>query len=123
VVRSAGISTLYLGPLQSNPDPHPKVREYLFVCRAVRKRPPNRRWRPIDVRGVFLNGVPIYNQFSSVLSGPESLALRPLAASRSIQDAHGNAQDCWSRWREKAPKTRDDRLRARRLSGLRTVAR
>jgi hypothetical protein len=61
-VRSAGISMLYLGPLQSSPNPQQAPQEYAIRLprypRAATAHPAS----PSDITGIFVNGVPIHNQ-------------------------------------------------------------
>ena len=67
VVRSAGISLQYLGPLQAAPRPEEKVHDFVFrVPRHPEPATGQLHRVPVDIVGVFLNGVPIYNQFESV---------------------------------------------------------
>jgi hypothetical protein len=61
-VRSSGIALRYLGLLQSPPVPRTKVREFVFEL-PREPRPATVHSRiPVDIAGVFLNGMPIYNQ-------------------------------------------------------------
>jgi len=64
VVRSAGISLAYLGPLAVDPNPAPTARQFSFRI-PVQPRPemgPHAHI-PADYAGVFVNGVPIPNHF------------------------------------------------------------
>ncbi len=67
VVRSAGISLQYLGPLQAAPRPEEKIHEFVF---RIPRHPVAEAGKlarvPVDIVGAFLNGVPVYNQFESV---------------------------------------------------------
>ena len=66
-IRSAGISTRYFGPLQSPPMPPEKARQFLFLI-PRNPRPDagsHAAVRP-GITGVFVNGVPIYNQLETL---------------------------------------------------------
>jgi hypothetical protein len=68
IVRSAGISTHHLGPLQNPPSPLDAVSRFEF--RIPRRPQPvgsgaDSAWLPQGAIGVFVNGAPIYNQFVS----------------------------------------------------------
>ncbi len=67
VVRSAGVSLRYLGPLQPAPIPAAGPREFEFRV-PIRPEPETGRHAriPVDVAGVFVNGLPIYNHFHSL---------------------------------------------------------
>lgn len=66
-VRSSGISLHYLGRLQTAPVPTEKTREFVFRIPRHPEPASGRHARiPVDVAGVFLNGIPIYNQFEAV---------------------------------------------------------
>src|ERR1035438_6247422 len=66
-VRSAGVSLKYFGPLQPAPIPSETAREFLFRI-PLHPQPETGRHAgvPVDVIGVFLNGLPIYNQFEAL---------------------------------------------------------
>ena len=67
VVRSAGISLKYFGPLQSSPLPSETVREFAFEIPIHPEPETGRHGRvPVDVVGTFVNGLPIYNQFEAL---------------------------------------------------------
>lgn len=80
VVRSAGLSTHYLGPLQSNPDPQPMVQEYVFHLPRYPQASVSRPATPAEYAGVFLNGVPIFNQFQTSYQGRNLWHFDPLGA-------------------------------------------
>lgn len=65
-VRSAGISLHYLGPFQTSVAPAERLHQFLF---RIPKHPsPETKFRLSvrpDVLGVFVNGMPIYNQFEA----------------------------------------------------------
>jgi hypothetical protein len=65
-VRSAGISLLYFGPLQTPANPVERLRQwrFLFPLRPTPQTGAHTNVRP-DVVGVFVNGLPIYNQFEA----------------------------------------------------------
>jgi hypothetical protein len=61
-VRSSGIALRYLGLLQSPPVPQTTVRDFVFeLPREPRPAAVHARI-PVDIAGVFVNGMPIYNQ-------------------------------------------------------------
>ncbi len=69
-VRSAGISLYYLGPFQTSANPAERLHQFRF--RVPRLPAPETGINPSghlsvrpDVLGVFVNGMPIYNQFES----------------------------------------------------------
>ncbi len=65
VVRSAGLSTHYLGPLQNPPSPANAVREFAFHL-PKQPRPATGRHPSIGaIGGVFVNGMPIYNPWEA----------------------------------------------------------
>ncbi|MBI4906712.1 MAG: YHYH protein [Acidobacteria bacterium] len=66
-VHSAGLSVRYFGPLQSRPIPAAGLQSFEFRI-PVHPRPESGRHTrvPADVLGVFVNGLPIYNQFESL---------------------------------------------------------
>jgi hypothetical protein len=64
LVRSAGISLAYLGPLQNAPQPMQQVRQFVFHFPAAPAPETGRHAHvPVEYVGAFLNGTPIYNQF------------------------------------------------------------
>jgi len=66
-VRSAGISLRYLGPLEAPPIPNEAPREFVFTLpRASRPGQGTHARLPAGIAGVFLNGMPIYNQFEAL---------------------------------------------------------
>ncbi len=66
-IRSAGISLYYLGPLQTPADHIERIRQLRF---NVPRFPAPEKGAHLSVRpdviGVFVNGVPIYNQFTAL---------------------------------------------------------
>ncbi len=67
VVRSAGISLRYLGPLQTPPIPREGVQEFAFrIPRRPKPADGIGARVPAQVIGVFLNGMPIHNQFEAL---------------------------------------------------------
>jgi len=63
IVRSSGVALRYLGLLQSPPVPPTKAREFIFEIPREPRPPSGVHPRiPVDIAGVFLNGMPIYNQ-------------------------------------------------------------
>ena len=67
-IRSAGLSLYYLGPLQTPADHVERIRQWQFnVPRfpTPASKESHLSVRP-DVTGVFVNGVPIYNQFTAM---------------------------------------------------------
>jgi hypothetical protein len=67
IVRSAGISLKYFGPLQASPVPAESLREFAFEIPTHPEPETGRHARvPVDVIGVFVNGLPIYNQFEAL---------------------------------------------------------
>ncbi len=66
-IRSAGISLYYLGPLQTPADHIERIRQLRF---EVPRFPAPEKGTHLSVRpdvgGVFVNGVPIYNQFTAL---------------------------------------------------------
>jgi hypothetical protein len=66
LVRSAGISLAYLGPLQSAPQPPQSVQEFCFRIPTTPQPAAGRHAHvPAGFVGAFVNGVPIYNQFEA----------------------------------------------------------
>ena len=66
-VRSGGISLKYLGPLQLNPLPSEGPREFSFQIPLHPQAAAGLHGRvPVDIVGVFLNGLPIYNHFEAL---------------------------------------------------------
>jgi hypothetical protein len=66
-VRSAGIPLRYFGLLQAPPLPNSTIREFVFRIPRHPKPEHGRHERvPIDITGVFANGLPIYNQFETL---------------------------------------------------------
>ena len=66
IVRSAGLSLAYLGPLESSPQPRNEPREYIFRFPLNPRRETDRHAHvPAEYVGAFVNGVPIYNQFEA----------------------------------------------------------
>jgi hypothetical protein len=66
IVRSAGLSLARLGPLAVNPNPPAAPRQYTFrIPRNPQPASAARPRVPADYGGVFLNGVPIFNQLQS----------------------------------------------------------
>ena len=66
-VRSAGISLKYFGVLQQAPVPSERLREFIFHIPLHPEPAPERHARvPLGAMGVFLNGLPIYNQFETL---------------------------------------------------------
>src|SRR5262249_32848760 len=66
IVRSAGTSLAYLGPLASPPQPRDERREFVFRFPLRPERETGRHPHvPREFVGAFLNGVPIYNQFEA----------------------------------------------------------
>jgi len=67
IVRSAGLSLAFLGPLQIAPVASENLQQFEFRI-PVRPEPdPGRGARvPVGVIGVFLNGLPMYNQFEAL---------------------------------------------------------
>ncbi len=67
IVRSAGISLKYFGPLQAPPVPFENLREFVFKIPLYPQVETGRRPRvPVDVVGAFVNGLPIYNHFEAL---------------------------------------------------------
>lgn len=67
VVSSAGISLRYLGPLQLPPIPHDTVRDLVFrIPRHPQPETGQHARVPSGINGVFVNGLPIYNQFETL---------------------------------------------------------
>jgi YHYH protein/Cupredoxin-like domain len=67
VVRSAGISLKYFGPLQNAPTPSETLREFVFKIPLHPEPETGRHARvPADVIGAFANGLPIYNHFEAL---------------------------------------------------------
>src|SRR5260221_12312085 len=66
IVRSAGISLAYLGPLQASPQPKEQIRQFVFRI-PLKPEPATGRHAHVgsEFTGAFLNGVPIYNQFEA----------------------------------------------------------
>ena len=66
IVRSAGLSLAYLGPLEASPQPRNGPREFTFRI-PLYPRPETDRHAhvPAEYVGAFVNGVPIYNQFEA----------------------------------------------------------
>lgn len=65
VVRSAGLSTHYLGPLQNPPSPENAVREFVFRI-PKQPRPAAGKHPSIGaIGGVFVNGMPIYSMWEA----------------------------------------------------------
>jgi hypothetical protein len=69
VIRSAGISMTYLGPLQSSPSPAQALQEYVIRLPRYPRAAAAHPAAPADIAGVFLNGVPIHNQFQLSYQG------------------------------------------------------
>src|SRR5581483_10041223 len=66
LVRSAGISLAYLGPLQNAPQPVQQVRQFCFRFPVTPAAESGRHAHvPVEYAGAFLNGIPIYNQFEA----------------------------------------------------------
>jgi hypothetical protein len=67
IVRSAGLSLKYFGPLQESPLPSKNLREFVFKI-PLHPEPETRRHArvPVDVIGAFANGLPIYNHFEAL---------------------------------------------------------
>jgi YHYH protein/Cupredoxin-like domain len=66
-VRSAGVSLGYLGPLQASPQPPDSVRRFTFrIPRNPRAAAGRHAHVPPDAMGVFVNGLPVYNQFEAI---------------------------------------------------------
>ena len=67
IVRSAGLSLRYFGPLQAASIPSEGVREFEFRIPIQPQPETGRHARvPLDVMGTFVNGLPIYNHFESL---------------------------------------------------------
>jgi len=67
VVRSAGVSLKYFGPLQEPPGPPTGPREFVFKIPLHPEPESTRHIRvPVDVIGAFANGLPIYNHFEAL---------------------------------------------------------
>jgi len=67
IVRSAGLSLRYFGPLQAPPVPNAGAREFVFrIPRHPQPETGRRQRGPVDLAGVFANGLPIYNQFEAL---------------------------------------------------------
>jgi len=66
IVRSAGISLAYLGPLQAPPQPKEQIRQFVFRI-PLKAQPETGRHAHVgtEFTGAFLNGVPVYNQFEA----------------------------------------------------------
>lgn len=82
-VRSAGISLYYLGPLQTPADHVERIRQLQFTLPRfpAPQQGAHQSVRP-DVVGVFVNGVPIYNQFvAQSYQGQNLWHFDPIAAS------------------------------------------
>ncbi len=69
VVRSAGISMRFLGPLQGNPAPPQAPREYVIRVPRYPHAASKHPVAPADITGVFVNGVPIHNQSQASYEG------------------------------------------------------
>lgn len=66
VIRSAGLSLAYLGPLQSPPVPGEGVQSLEFrIPRAPREAKGRYPSLPAGAAGVFLNGMPVWNAFEA----------------------------------------------------------
>jgi hypothetical protein len=67
IVRSSGISLAYLGPLQASPQPPegPRQFEFHFPLNPRPAQGPHPHVPPA-VAGVFVNGMPIYNQLEAL---------------------------------------------------------
>jgi hypothetical protein len=67
IVRSAGVSLKYFGPLQEPPVPSENLREFVFKIPLHPQPETGRHARvPVDVIGAFANGLPIYNHFEAL---------------------------------------------------------
>lgn len=67
VVRSAGLSLKYFGPLQEPPVPPTTLREFVYRIPLDPEPEMGRHARvPVDVIGTFVNGLPIYNHFETL---------------------------------------------------------
>jgi hypothetical protein len=74
IVRSAGISLRYFGPLQPSPVPPEGPREFSFEIPTHPVPETGRHTRvPVEVIGTFINGLPIYNHFESLSSNAADL--------------------------------------------------
>jgi hypothetical protein len=62
VVRSSGLALRYLGLLQSPPVPQTKPREFVFEIPRAPKPATLHSRIPVEIAGVFVNGMPTYNQ-------------------------------------------------------------
>lgn len=66
IVKSAGISPVYLGALQDPPRPKFNVRQFTFeIPRKPVPATGRRAHVPPEIVGAFVNGMPMYNQFES----------------------------------------------------------
>ena len=67
VVRSAGISLRYFGPLQPSPVAAEGLREFVYRIPIHPQPETGRHARvPMEVIGAFVNGLPIYNHFEAL---------------------------------------------------------
>lgn len=74
VIRSAGLSLKYFGPLQEPPVPATTLRDFAFRIPLYPEPETGRHVRvPVDVIGTFVNGVPIYNHFEALSSNGANL--------------------------------------------------
>ena len=66
IVRSAGLSLAYLGPLEAAPAPRNEPRQFTFRFPLYpRQEAGVHAHVPVEYVGAFVNGVPIYNQFEA----------------------------------------------------------
>ena len=91
VVRSHGVSLAYLGPLQASPAPSEAVREFEFhIPRHPHPQQGEHAHVGAGVIGVFVNGMPIYNQFEAdSYQGQNLWHLDPIEAGRQGESPAG----------------------------------
>jgi len=66
IVRSAGLSLAYLGPLEAPPVPRNEPREFVYRFPIFPRQEQGRHAHvSSEYVGAFVNGVPIYNQFEA----------------------------------------------------------
>ena len=83
VVRSAGISLFYLGPLQNTPPTTPREMEFRIPRRPRPSAGGIHTRIPCDVAAVFANGVPFHNLFCESLEGRNLWHFDSVAANSS----------------------------------------
>jgi hypothetical protein len=91
VVRSSGVSLAYLGPLQASPQPAEAPRQFEFqIPRQPHAQTGAHAHVPAGVVGVFVNGMPIYNQFEAdSYQGRNLWHFDPIARGRNGEAPNG----------------------------------